>query len=256
MSVLDQFRLDDRVALVTGGSRGLGRVIAHAFAEAGAWVAVTSRDAARAEAAAAEIAEKTGRCCLGLSLDVRDQESVTAAVHQTIDTFAGLHILVNSAGANIREPITTLADEHWANVIDTNLTGTMRCCRAVADRMAAQGWGRIINMASIFGLVAWPARDSYCASKAGLLGLTRAMALDLATTGVTVNALCPGPFPTEINRELLDDPERLRALVEGVPMGRLGELPEITGAALLLASDAGSFITGSALYLDGGWTAR
>ncbi len=256
MSVFDLFRLDGKVALVTGGGRGHGRAIAEAFAEAGASVALTSREAGRAESAAREIAEQRGSRCLGLVLEVRDQRSVDAVVARTIEELGGLHILVNNAGVNIREDIFELSDETWETVIETNLTGAMRCSRAVAAHLKEQRWGRIINMGSMLSVIAIAKRVPYAASKHGILGMTRAMALDLAPYGVTVNALCPGPFRTEINRPILSNPEYLREFLRQVPLGRLGEPAELRGAALFLASEASSFVTGSALFVDGGWTAQ
>jgi len=256
MSVLDLFRLEGRIALITGGNRGIGKAIAQAYAEAGASIALTSRDIGRAENAASEIAESTGQKCIGLSLDVRDQDQVNLAVERTESELGGIHILVNNAGINIRENIFELKDESWETVVGTNLEGAMRCARAVAPRMKEQRWGRIVNLGSLLSVVGLPSRAAYASSKAGLLGLTRAMALDLAPHAVTVNALCPGVFKTEINRPILNDPEYLADFLRQVPLGHLGEPRELQGAALFLASDASAYMTGSALFVDGGWTTQ
>jgi NAD(P)-dependent dehydrogenase (short-subunit alcohol dehydrogenase family) len=256
MSVLDLFRLDGKVALVTGGNRGIGRAIAEALSEVRAAVVVTSRDAERARKAAADLAAQTGGRCLGLELEVKDQRSVEAVVARAIEELGGLHILVNNAGVNIRESILDLKDESWQEVIGTNLAGAMRCSRAVAPHMKEQRWGRIINLGSILSLIGIPQRAAYAASKAGLLGLTKAMALDLAPYGVTVNALCPGVFKTEINRPILNDPDYLKDFLRQVPIGRLGEPSELKGAAVFLASEASSYVTGAALFVDGGWTTQ
>jgi NAD(P)-dependent dehydrogenase (short-subunit alcohol dehydrogenase family) len=177
-------------------------------------------------------------------------------VARVIAELGGIHILVNNAGVNIRESITDLKDESWEEVVDTNLAGAMRCSRAVAGHMKHQGWGRIVNVASMLSVVAIAQRAAYASSKAGLLGLTRAMALDLAPHGVTVNALCPGVFKTEINRPILNDPEYLKEFLKQIPLGRMGEPAELKGAAIFLASDASAYMTGAALLVDGGWTTR
>jgi NAD(P)-dependent dehydrogenase (short-subunit alcohol dehydrogenase family) len=149
-----------------------------------------------------------------------------------------------------------LTDESWEEVVQTNLAGAMRCSRAAAHHLKEQGWGRIINMGSILSLVGIPERAAYAASKAGLMGLTRAMALDLAPHGVTVNALCPGVFKTEINRPILNDPDYLKDFLRQVPLGSLGEPADLKGAAVFLASEASSYMTGAALFVDGGWTVQ
>ncbi len=256
MPVLDAFLLDGKVALVTGGGRGIGRALAEALLEAGAAVAITARAEARAVAAAAELAQQTGGRCLGLGLEVRDQQQVEKAVARTIADLGGLHILVNNAGVNIRESIWELKDESWEEITSTNLTGAMRCSRAVVEHMKQQGWGRIVMLGSILSVVGIPKRSAYASSKAGLLGLTRAMALDLARFGVTVNALCPGVMKTEINRPILNDPDYLRDFLRQVPIGRLGEPAELKGAIVFLASEASSYMTGAALFVDGGWTTQ
>ena len=255
-SVLSQFQLTNRRALVTGGARGLGRVMADALAEAGADVAITSRTIASAQDAAVEIARATGRKVVGLEADVSRASDVTRLVDHAEESLGGIDILVNNAGVNIRGASDALSEADWDTVIDTNLKGPFLCARAFGPRMAARGWGRIINLGSILSVIALPGRAPYAASKAGVANLTRVLGLEWAAQGVTVNAICPGPFGTEMNRPLLNDPEKYAAFVAKIPMGRWGELHEIKGAAVFLASDASSFVTGSLLFVDGGWTAQ
>jgi len=255
-TVLDHFKLTNRRALVTGGARGLGRVMADALAEAGADVAITSRTLASARDAAAEIALATGRKVVGLDADVSRASDITRLVDQADEALGGIDILVNNAGVNIRGASDALAEADWDTVIDTNLKGPFLCARAFGPRMAARGWGRIVNLGSILSVIALPGRAPYAASKAGVANLTRVLGLEWAAQGVTVNAICPGPFGTEMIFQLLNDPEKYAAFVAKIPMGRWGELHEIKGAAVFLASDASSFVTGSLLFVDGGWTAQ
>jgi NAD(P)-dependent dehydrogenase (short-subunit alcohol dehydrogenase family) len=230
--------------------------MADALAEAGADVAITSRTIASAQDAAVEIARATERKVVGLEADVSRAIDVTRLVDQAEEALGGIDILVNNAGVNIRGASDALSEADWDTVIDTNLKGPFLCARAFGPRMAARGWGRIINLGSILSVIALPGRAPYAASKAGVANLTRVLGLEWAAQGVTVNAICPGPFGTEMNRPLLNDPEKYAAFVAKIPMGRWGELHEIKGAAVFLASDASSFVTGSLLFVDGGWTAQ
>ena len=256
MSVLDSFRLDGRRALVTGGSRGLGRVMAEALAQAGADVAITSRSPESAAEAAAALAAATGRNVRGFAADVQASASITRLADEVEATLGPVDILVNNAGINVRGASDQLAEADWDAVIDTNLKGPFLCARLFGPRMAARGWGRVINLGSILSVIGLPGRAPYAASKAGIVNLTRVLALEWAERGVTVNAICPGPFGTEMNKPLMDDPEKFKAFVAKIPMGRWGELPEIAGVTVFLASDASSFVTGSSVFVDGGWTAQ
>jgi NAD(P)-dependent dehydrogenase (short-subunit alcohol dehydrogenase family) len=256
MSVLDTFRLDGKRALVIGGAKGLGRVMAQALAEAGADLGIVSRTLADCESAASEIAEATGRTVVVSAADVADAAQVEALAQFMDANLGPVDILVNSAGVNVRGVVTELSEADWDAVVDINLKAPFLCAKAFGPKMAERGWGRIINMGSILSYVALPGRAPYCSAKAGVANLTQVLALEWATKGVTVNAICPGPFATDLNKPLLQDPEKYAAFVAKIPMGRWGELHEIAGACVFLASDAASYVTGSSLLIDGGWTAQ
>jgi NAD(P)-dependent dehydrogenase (short-subunit alcohol dehydrogenase family) len=255
-TVLDLFRLDGRRALVTGGSKGLGRVMANALAEAGADVAVTSRTIGECADAADSIARSTGRKTLAVAADVTQSDQVDRLVAQVQETLGPIDILINSAGINIRGAAEELTEADWDSVVNVNLKAPFLLARKLGPAMVQRGWGRVINMGSILSVIGLPGRAPYASAKAGLLNLTRVLALEWAGKGVTVNAICPGPFATDINKPLLQDPEKYKAFVAKIPMGRWGELHEVAGAAVFLASDAASYVTGSALFVDGGWTAQ
>jgi NAD(P)-dependent dehydrogenase (short-subunit alcohol dehydrogenase family) len=255
MSV-DVFRLDGRVALITGGTQGLGLVMAQALAAAGANVAVASRHMEKAADAAAGISAAAGRKAIGVAADVTVAEQAEAMVDAVIAAFGRLDILINNAGINIRKPIEECDEESWDLVQSTNLKAPFLCARAAAKPMKKQRYGRVINMASMLGSVALPERGAYCSSKGGLIQLTKVLALEWASYNITVNALCPGPIATELNAAVMSNPEANRFFLDHIALGRWGRPDEMIGPALFLASDASSFMTGSALVVDGGWTAQ
>ncbi|HMB06482.1 MAG TPA: glucose 1-dehydrogenase [Isosphaeraceae bacterium] len=256
MGVLDRFRLDGKVALVTGGARGLGRAIVEALASAGASVALSARSLDQAAGAAEAVGQATGAETLGVAADVTRAADVTALIARVLDARGRLDILVNNAGISIRGPIERLSEADWDQVLDTNLKGPWLCCRAVAEPMRRQRWGRVINVSSMLGEISLPGRTPYASSKGGLTLLTKTLALEWARDGINVNALCPGPFATEINTPLLNDPTARAALEAKIPLGRWGDPVELGPAAVFLASEASSFITGATLFIDGGYTAQ
>jgi len=248
--------LHGRTALITGGSRGLGLAMAAGLASAGADVMLASRHLEEAEAAASGLAHDFGRRAFGTAADVADAGQVERLVAAATEALGRVDILINSAGINIRGPIAELAPAQFGQVMAVNVTGTWLTCRAVLPGMRAHGWGRIINVASALGLVGLAGRSPYSASKGAVIQLTRTLALEAAADGITVNALCPGPFLTEMNRAIADTEQTRRDLIGATALGRWGRLEEIQAAALFLASPGASYVTGAALPVDGGWTAR
>ena len=191
-----------------------------------------------------------------MSMDVTREDDVEQVFRAVAEQFGRLDVLVNSAGINIRRPIEELELEEFHQVMETNLTGSWLCCRAAAPIMKQQGSGSVVNIGSTLSAVGIAERTPYCSSKAGVLGLTRVLALEWAPFGVRCNAICPGPFLTEMNRPLLDNPAKTQVVIGKTALNRWGELHEIRGAALFLSSDASTYVTGTALFIDAGWTAE
>lgn len=253
---LKLFDLTGKTAIITGGSKGLGFSMAQGLASAGANIVLVSRNAEEAQQNAQSIADQFGVQAMGLSADVASEEQVAAMVEKVIATFGGVDILINSAGINIRRPINELSLDEFNQVMTINVTGTWLCCRAVVPMMKQGGWGRIINLASALGVVGLAGRTPYASSKGAITQLTRTLALETAADNITVNAICPGPFLTDMNESIAHTDDGQKFVVGATALKRWARLEEIQGAAIYLASPASSYTTGSMLMVDGGWTAQ
>lgn len=256
MSAMDMFRLDGRVALVTGGSKGLGRAMALALSEAGARVALCSRNLAEVNQTAEDLAATTGNEVIGVQADVTDRLSILAMIDACQARLGPVDILINNAGVNVRKPTAELTEDDWDYVIDISVKGSFLCSQAVMSGMIERQWGRIVMLGSIMSHVAIPGRAAYASAKTGVLGLTRALALEGAPHGVTVNCLCPGVFATPMNLPLLNDSVAFQTFLGKIPMGRWAQPEELGGVIVYLCSNASGYMTGTTLTVDGGWTAQ
>jgi NAD(P)-dependent dehydrogenase (short-subunit alcohol dehydrogenase family) len=248
------FDLSNRVAVVVGGTSGIGRAIAIGLAEQGADVIPTGRRAQHVEEVCA-VVEAAGRRTLRHASDVRDRQSIDLLRDAILQEFGRVDILVNAAGFTLKKPTIDLSEEQWSSIMDTNLTGALRACQSFYEALKAGGSGRIVNIASLGSFLAFHEVAAYCASKTALLSLTRSLACKWAEDGISVNAIAPGIFPTEMTKAIVNGTPRGRELLARTPMRRFGSPQELVGAAVLLASGGASFITGQCIAVDGGFLA-
>jgi NAD(P)-dependent dehydrogenase (short-subunit alcohol dehydrogenase family) len=244
-----------KVALVTGGSKGLGKAMARGLAEAGADIVISSRNERELQAAMKEITQGNGRRGAYLVADMAKREDVRKLATFALEKMGKVDILINNAGTNVPQPIDEVSDEQWDRVMEINLTSVMSLTRAVAPQMKSRRWGRVIHISSIMALVSNQGRSVYSATKAALIGMARAAALELGAFGITVNCIAPGPFLTDLPASLLTK-EQQDQFAKMTALNRWADPKELVGAALLLASDAGSYVTGTTIVVDGGFTAR
>jgi len=248
-------KLIGRNAVITGASKGLGEAMAVALAAEGARVALVSRDRAKLESVAAKIAAAGGEAT-AFPADVTSETGVRAAERDVLARFGKVHILINNAGVNVRKPTVEFTLDEWRLVMDTNVTAAFLMCRSFIPAMTGNGYGRILNLTSIMSHVSLPGRIAYSASKTALLGMTRSLALELAPDAITVNGISPGPFGTEMNKPLMENPETNAQFLASIPVGRWGKVEEIGALAVYLCSEEAGFITGTDILIDGGWCAR
>ena len=252
---MNQKSLKGKVAVITGASKGLGKAMALALAEGGARLALVSRNEKQLNAVAEEAQAAGGQAKVFVA-DVTQEDQVAKIEREVVAAYGGVQILINNAGINVRKTITEFTLDEWNSVMNTNLTSVFLMCRAFVPHMKGHGYGRILNMTSIMSWVSLPGRAAYSSSKTALLGLTRALALELAADAITVNGISPGPFATEMNTPLMQNPEVNQQFVSKIPLGRWGKVEEIGQLALYLCSEDAGFITGTDILIDGGWCAQ